>query len=203
MSEVSYILNNATNRSLLILDEVGRGTSTFDGLSIAWSVVEYIASKIKAKTLFATHYHELTELEDRMPSIKNYSIAVKEIDDKVIFLHKIRRGKVDQSYGIEVAKLAGLPIEVINRAKEILEMLEGNKNIDVNLIKESKEPQKNIKLKSKINEVAVDAMEINLFNYKENEIIQELKEVDILNMTPMQAFNYLYNIVNKAKKIRS
>ncbi|GFR35566.1 hypothetical protein TCEA9_13780 [Thermobrachium celere] len=200
MSEVSYILKNATEKSLLIFDEVGRGTSTFDGLSIAWSVVEYIANKIKAKTLFATHYHELTELESTYYCIKNYSIEVKEFNDSIIFLHKIKRGKVDQSYGIEVAKLAGLPSEVIEKAKEILQSLEGNKEAEV----KSKKATKNIKIDNSIREIAMDYNnKINLFNYKENEIINEISNLDILNMTPMQAFNYIYSLVNRVKKIRS
>ncbi|MCX7695828.1 MAG: DNA mismatch repair protein MutS [Caloramator sp.] len=204
MSEVSYILKNATSKSLLILDEVGRGTSTFDGLSIAWSVVEYIANKIKAKTLFATHYHELTELEDKYKCIKNYSIEVKEFDNKVIFLHKIRRGKVDQSYGIEVAKLAGLPDEVILKAKEILAHLEDNKDshISKNTFN-NKFTYKDSQKKGNEKEIAAERLELNLFNYKENEIINELSELDILNMTPMQAFNYIYDLINRVKRIRS
>ncbi|WP_291965604.1 DNA mismatch repair protein MutS [Caloramator sp.] len=203
MSEVSYILKNATSNSLLILDEVGRGTSTFDGLSIAWSVVEYIANKIKAKTLFATHYHELTELEDKYSCIKNYSIEVKEFDNKVIFLHKIKRGKVDQSYGIEVAKLAGLPDEVILNAKVILSELENSKEIHISKNILNDKLNYNNKIKENEKEIAAEKMELTLFNYKENEIINEIKELDILNMTPMQAFNYIYDLVNRVKKIRS
>jgi DNA mismatch repair protein MutS len=128
MWEVSNILKNATNKSFVLLDEVGRGTSTYDGLSIAWAVIEYITHNVnlKCKTLFATHYHELTKLEDSIKGVKNYSVAVKEIEDNVIFLRKIVEGGADQSYGIEVAKLAGLPIELITRAKEILASLEGD-----------------------------------------------------------------------------
>lgn len=200
MSEVSNILKNATNKSLLILDEVGRGTSTFDGLSIAWAVIEYLAKKIKAKTLFATHYHELTDLEETYSCIKNYSIVVKELNDTVIFLHKIKRGKADQSYGIEVAKLAGLPEDVILNAKEILSRLEQqkieiqNSTIENNSVLEKKDKQR-------VNEVAISKYELNLFNYQENEIINQLKETDILNMTPMEAFNFLYTLITKAKKL--
>ena len=125
MTEVANILNNATKNSLLILDEIGRGTSTFDGLSIAWAVLEYIVDKQKigAKTLFATHYHELTEFEGTMEGVHNYCIAVKENGDDIVFLRKIIKGGADNSYGIQVAKLAGLPAKVIHRSKEILQQL--------------------------------------------------------------------------------
>ena len=141
MWEVSNILKNATSKSLVLLDEVGRGTSTYDGLSIAWSVIEYISknNNLKCKTLFATHYHELTKLEGVIEGVKNYSVAVSEIDDNIIFLRKIVEGGADQSYGIEVAKLAGLPTQVIDRAKEILSSLEntsGSNSLDVTSIKE-------------------------------------------------------------------
>ncbi|MDO6355439.1 DNA mismatch repair protein MutS [Caloramator sp. CAR-1] len=189
MTEVSNILKNATKNSLIILDEVGRGTSTYDGLSIAWSVIEYINKSIGAKTLFATHYHELTELEGKIKGVKNYCISVKEHGDDIIFLRKIVRGGADQSYGIQVAKLAGLPDEVIKKAKEILAKLEEN---DINKIKKDEV----------IKEVATtSSFEINLFNYQENEIIEELKNIDILNITPIEALNRLYSLTNKAKKL--
>ncbi|TDT61527.1 DNA mismatch repair protein MutS [Fonticella tunisiensis] len=198
MSEVSNILQNATRNSLIILDEVGRGTSTFDGLSIAWSVVEYIGRRIGAKTLFATHYHELTELEGKIKGVKNYCISVKEHGDDILFLRKIIRGGADQSYGIQVAKLAGLPDEVVSKAKEILSKLEES---DIN---------KNIKENIKKDEIAATAIDetksrkdeqISMFNYKENEIIVELKEIDIVNITPMEAMNILYTLSQKAKKM--
>ncbi|SEF47090.1 DNA mismatch repair protein MutS [Caloramator fervidus] len=188
MTEVSNILKNATKNSLIILDEVGRGTSTYDGLSIAWSVIEYINNRIGAKTLFATHYHELTELEGKIRGVKNYCISVKEHGEDIIFLRKIVRGGADQSYGIQVAKLAGLPEEVIKKAKEILAKLEEN---DINKSKNN----------TVVKEIASTSVEINLFNYKENEIIEELKNVDVLNITPLEAMNILYNLVNKAKKL--
>lgn len=194
MSEVSNILQNATKQSLIILDEVGRGTSTFDGLSIAWAVVDYISNHIGAKTLFATHYHELTELEGRVQGIKNYCISVKEHGDNIIFLRKIIRGGADQSYGIQVAKLAGLPQDVVKRAKEILSKLEEsdiNKGIKGNINDEiaisssatAKAPENNI--------------QISLFDYKENEIISDIKGIDILNITPMEAMNELYKLYQK------
>lgn len=198
MSEVSSILKNATKDSLIILDEVGRGTSTFDGLSIAWSVVDFINTKIGAKTLFATHYHELTELEDRMSGIKNYCISVKEHGEDIIFLRKIIRGGADHSYGIQVAKLAGLPIEVVKKAREILDKLEEN---DIN--KNSKYDQ---------TEVAVTALEhkkskkdknnqLDIFSFKENELLNELKEININNMTPLESLNYLNELYNKVKNL--
>jgi DNA mismatch repair protein MutS len=124
MNETASILNNATPKSLIVLDEIGRGTSTFDGLSIAWAVAEYLHSAVGAKTLFATHYHELTELAVTLPRVKNYNVAVREWHDQVIFLHKILPGGTDKSYGIQVARLAGLPKEVLARAKEVLNNLE-------------------------------------------------------------------------------
>src|SRR5213076_345071 len=124
MNETSNIVNNATDRSLVILDEIGRGTSTFDGLSIAWSVAEYLHDEVRARTLFATHYHELTELELTRTGVKNYNVAVREWNDQVIFLRKIVRGGADKSYGIQVARLAGLPKEILDRAKDILSHLE-------------------------------------------------------------------------------
>ena len=124
MSETANILNNATRRSLIILDEIGRGTSTFDGLSLAWSIVEHLHHQVGAKTLFATHYHELTELAGRLSRLRNFNVAVREWNDQIIFLHKILPGNTDKSYGIQVARLAGVPQEVLSRAKEILSNLE-------------------------------------------------------------------------------
>jgi DNA mismatch repair protein MutS len=124
MTETAVILNTATPRSLIVLDEIGRGTATYDGLALAWSVIEHIHQKIRAKTLFATHYHELTELAVRLPRLKNFNVAVREWRDQVVFLHKIVEGGTDKSYGIHVARLAGVPKEVLERAKEILANLE-------------------------------------------------------------------------------
>jgi DNA mismatch repair protein MutS len=124
MSETANILNNATRRSLVILDEIGRGTSTFDGLSLAWSIVEHLHNQVGAKTLFATHYHELTELSSRLPRTRNFHVAVREWNDQIVFLRKVQAGGTDKSYGIQVARLAGVPRPVIDRAKEILRVLE-------------------------------------------------------------------------------
>lgn len=182
MSEVAHILANATNNSLIILDEIGRGTSTFDGLSIAWSVVEYLSKNFKAKTLFATHYHELTELEGVLDGVKNYKISVKEINDDVIFLRKIVRGGASRSFGIEVAKLAGVPNEVIERAKEISKNLElVNQKLDLNIFKENKEKaEENSKL-------ALSILSI-------------LKDVDMNRVTPLHAFDILSDLTAKAKE---
>jgi DNA mismatch repair protein MutS len=126
MLETANILNNATERSLIILDEIGRGTSTYDGLAIAWSIIEHIVNNIKARTLFATHYHELISLEDKLPGVKNYFVDVNEENGKVIFMHKILPGYIDKSYGIYVAKISGIPSSVISRADDILDELENN-----------------------------------------------------------------------------
>ena len=200
MNEVANILRNATSKSLLILDEIGRGTSTFDGLSIAWAVVEYISNSklLGAKTLFATHYHELTELEGKISNVNNYCIAVKEKGDDIVFLRKIVKGGADKSYGIQVAKLAGVPDPVIIRAKEIVEELvtadiTGKvKDIAVQGSETKKKPQK------KLDEV--DLTQFSLFDtVKDDDVLNELKELDISHMTPMDAMNKLYQLQNKLR----
>lgn len=193
MSEVANILRNATPKSLLILDEIGRGTSTFDGLSIAWAVVEYISNSsiLGAKTLFATHYHELTELEGKLKGVNNYCIAVKEQGDDIIFLRKIIKGGADKSYGIQVAKLAGVPDPVIERAKEIANELSDN-DITINTNK--------IKVSTTVKKKEPDTMQFSLFgSVEENEIINDLKSKDISNMTPIDALIYLNEIQGKLK----
>ncbi len=187
MSEVAGILNNATSRSLLILDEIGRGTSTFDGLSIAWAVLEYIAdpSRCGAKSLFATHYHELTELEGKLPGIKNYRISVKEVGDDIIFLRRIVRGGADKSFGVQVARLAGLPEDVIKRAKELLKQLE---NADINHdIMADVGPGE-------------DPQQLTLFGSPApNDILETLRQLDVNAMTPMDALNTLYDLQMRAR----
>lgn len=196
MSEVSNILNNATENSLLILDEIGRGTSTYDGLSIAWSVVEYITKKIKAKTLFATHYHELSELESKLKSVKNYRILIKEADDKIIFLRKIAEGSVDRSYGIQVANLAGLPDEVVVRAKEILNQLDDS---DIN--KPFARKKKNrIDDNFQVSMFQADPME-KVKDKEYRELAENIKNIDINNITPVKAFTLLIELIEKAKHI--
>ena len=202
MNEVSNILRNATANSLLILDEIGRGTSTFDGLSIAWAVIEHIADKklLGAKTLFATHYHELTELEGTMEGVNNYCIAVKEKGDDIVFLRKIVKGGADKSYGIQVAKLAGVPDSVIARAKELVEEL-SQADISVKAKSIAEESQAKAKQKAKPKKYdEVDLEQISLFDaVKDDDVVKELQELDISNMTPMDAMNTLYRLQNKLK----
>lgn len=243
MWEVSNILKNATPNSLVLLDEVGRGTSTYDGLSIAWSVIEYISNNdnLKCKTLFATHYHELTKLEGIIEGVKNYSVAVKESDDQVIFLRKIIEGGADQSYGIEVAKLAGLPFEVIDRAKDILTKLENEKSIEIDkLFNNYREDKINI---SKINEEAdieieevpsqekpittnnistsldnnleeklsksikeenllPDMMQLDFNMLEKESLLKHIANIEVMTMTPLDAMNTLFKIVQDAKKLK-
>ena len=199
MNEVANILRNATSNSLLVLDEIGRGTSTFDGLSIAWAVVEHISNPklLGAKTLFATHYHELTELEGKLNNVHNYCIAVKEKGDDIVFLRKIVQGGADKSYGIQVAKLAGVPDSVIERAKEIVEELSAN---DITSVTKNITPATagTKKKKEKLDEV--DLAQMSLFDtVKDDDILEELKNVDLSNMTPIDALNKLYELQNKIK----
>ena len=200
MNEVANILRNATSNSLLILDEIGRGTSTFDGLSIAWAVVEHISNTklIGAKTLFATHYHELTELEGKLNGVNNYCIAVKEKGDDIVFLRKIIKGGADKSYGIQVAKLAGLPDTVIERAKEIVNELINNDITEVvRNISVDNSSKKNYK---KVHLDEVDLTQMSLFDtISDEDIIDELRNVDIGNLTPLEALNKLYELQNKVK----
>ncbi len=201
MTEVANILRNATSKSLLVLDEIGRGTSTFDGLSIAWAVVEYIsdAKLLGAKTLFATHYHELTELEGKINNVNNYCIAVKEKGDDIVFLRKIVKGGADKSYGIQVAKLAGVPDVVINRAKEIVEEL-ADEDITsrVNEIA-SREAESKKKTKTKKYD-EVDLAQFSLFDtVKDDDVLEELKSIDVGNLTPIDALNTIYRLQNKLK----
>lgn len=178
MSEVSSIIANATDRSLIILDEVGRGTSTYDGLSIAWAIMEYLGKHIKAKTLFSTHYHELTELEGKIAGVKNYRVMVKEFHDTIIFMHKIARGSANKSFGIEVAKLAGLPDELIARAKEVLASEENTQKVSVSF----------------------DPENMPKTNPNSAEIVNILKDIDMDTISPIMAFGTLQNLVDKAKK---
>ena len=187
MMEVATILKEATSNSLVILDEIGRGTSTYDGLSIAWAVAEYIGDKEKcgAKTLFATHYHELTELEDKLDGIKNYSIAVKEKGEDIIFLRKIVRGGTDESYGIHVARLAGVPKVVTTKANEILRSLE-RKNILTGK-KQEKQDKKQVE------------GQFDMYNYKLAEIAHEIDKINLNELTPIDALNTLVKMKEKMK----
>ena len=187
MMEVASILKEATNNSLVILDEIGRGTSTYDGLSIAWAVADFIADKEKcgAKTLFATHYHELTELENRLEGVKNYQIAVKEKGEDIIFLRKILKGGTDESYGIHVAKLAGVPKDVTQKANEILRKLERK-----SILRDKKDVKSNKKM--------VDG-QFDMFNYKLAEIAHEIDQIDLNALTPIDALNTLVRMKEKMK----
>lgn len=198
MTEVANILRSATARSLLILDEIGRGTSTFDGLSIAWAVIEYIADRkiIGAKTLFATHYHELTELEGKLEGVNNYCIAVKEKGDGIVFLRKIVKGGADKSYGIQVARLAGVPEAVLSRAQQLLGELS---NADITAAIENIAGQPRVKAKS-VHYDEVDLSQMSLFDtVPDTEIIRELNDLDLQTMTPIDALNELYRMQNKLK----
>ena len=199
MTEVANILRNATHNSLLVLDEIGRGTSTFDGLSIAWAVVEHISNPklLGAKTLFATHYHELTELEGKLDNVNNYCIAVKEKGDDIVFLRKIVPGGADKSYGIQVAKIAGVPESVIARAKVIAEELSAHDIAEFTgrITMEGTPAKKHHK---KLDEV--DLTQMSLFDtVKDDDIIKELQELDLGNLTPIDALNKLYQLQNKIK----
>lgn len=201
MNEVSNILRNATQKSLLILDEIGRGTSTFDGLSIAWAVVEHISNKriLGAKTLFATHYHELTELEGKIDNVHNYCIAVKESGDDIVFLRKIVKGGADRSYGIQVAKLAGVPDMVIDRAKEIASSLALQ---DISTLVESiaSGEQSSSRSKKVTKPDEVDSGQLSFFDLVSDEdLLKEIEDIDISNLTPLDALNTLYRLQNKVK----
>lgn len=192
MSETANIMRNATSKSLIILDEIGRGTSTFDGLAIAWAVVEYICDKKKigAKTLFATHYHELSELEGHLEGVKNYCISVKEHGEDVIFLRKIVPGGADKSFGVHVARLAGIPKEAVVRAHEIqatLEVANITDAISQNILEQNDARQ---------------PVQVGLFNYEQTEIIEELVQADVMAMTPIDAMNLLFRLREKAKKLK-
>ncbi|MHC4756953.1 MAG: MutS-related protein, partial [Planctomycetota bacterium] len=184
MTETANILNNATERSLVILDEVGRGTSTYDGLSLAWAITEHIANKIKCRTLFATHYHELTELAELFANVRNCNVAVREWMDEVVFLHKILPGGTDKSYGIHVAKLAGVPKSILERSKEILEELESTFQ---------KEASGEHLAKHKTKEPDADS----LFVEKHKSVLDKLASIDINNLTPIEAINLLNQIKNE------
>ncbi|PRR75238.1 DNA mismatch repair protein MutS [Clostridium thermopalmarium] len=210
MCEVANILNNATNKSLILLDEVGRGTSTYDGLSIAWSVIEYICTnnRLKSKTLFATHYHELISLEGRIKGVKNYSIAVKKLDNNIVFLRKITEGGADESYGIEVAKLAGIPEEVISRAKSILSNLERkenrekdykNTNTDNSVLKEVSVSNFEEISVNNATDIKNNTKQVEFIDIEKDNLLKEIQSIDILNMTPMEGFNKLYKLITKAK----
>ena len=185
MQEVAYILKNATNRSFIIYDEIGRGTSTFDGMSIARAVLEYTAGKkLGAKTMFATHYHELTDLEGEIDGVVNYNVAVKKRGDDLTFLRKIVRGPVDESYGIEVAKLAGIPKEIVKRAKEVLRSLEESG--------ETLTAKKQLKEEAPDFSFGLDNMTISLTDMAQDSVCESIRKTDINTLTPIEAMNLIF-----------
>jgi DNA mismatch repair protein MutS len=191
MHEAAHIVNTATKRSLILLDEVGRGTSTFDGISIAWSLTEYLHERVGARTLFATHYHELNELADLFPRIKNYKVEVKEYGDKVLFLHKVTPGVADHSYGIQVAQMAGLPEEVTERAKKILKNLEGSE-LSVHGEKDGSQsgPGASRNERKAKGRVAPD-VQMTLFEMRDDALREELRKIDVERLTPLEALQKL------------
>lgn len=192
MLEANYALTNATDKSLILLDEIGRGTSTYDGMALAQAIVEYIHEHIQAKTLFSTHYHELTALEDELEHVKNIHVRAEEFEDKIVFLHKVEDGRANESYGIHVAKLAELPDSLIERAKVILKELEQQEQID-ELDDEQLEQLTFFPVEEKKDEEEkLDSKEMN--------VIRELKQLNLLEMTPLDALNKLYALQKKVKK---
>lgn len=197
MEETASIIKGATPNSLVILDEIGRGTSTYDGMSLAQAILEYLHDEIKAKILFSTHYHELTSLENKLDAVKNYTVAVKEREEKIIFLRKIIPGKSDRSYGINVAKLAGLPEEVISNARQILEKLEATRSLS---------PKFNINHPPNISHLNSDgqltllpsiSVQSNVFSKKEKKVIEKIKNLNLVDITPLEALNMLFSLQSR------
>jgi DNA mismatch repair protein MutS len=182
MTETAAILNTATPRSLVLLDEVGRGTATYDGLAIAWAAIEYLHARTRAKTLFATHYHELTELADQLSGVKNYHVSVKESGSNIVFLRKVESGAADRSYGIEVAKLAGLPPEVVTRAREVLKE------------HESKEHELSSHVAHDDLAPAPARVQLTMFTPLSQSVVDRLREADLNQLTPIEALNLLYEL---------
>jgi DNA mismatch repair protein MutS len=187
MSETSAILHTATNRSLVLLDEIGRGTSTYDGISIAWSVSEHLHDVVGCKTVFATHYHELTQLADTLVAVRNYNVQVREVGDEVLFLHRLQPGGADRSYGIEVGRLAGLPPTVLNRARQLLRLLEAEQIV----------PRSGHASRASL--IKTDD-QLALFGLMTHPVIQQLRNVEPNNMTPIQALEVLARLVDEAKQ---
>jgi len=184
MTEAAVILNTATPRSLVVLDEIGRGTSTYDGLALAWAVIEHIHQRIRARTLFATHYHELTELADQLPGVRNLHVSVKEAGDQVIFLRKVEPGRADRSYGIEVARLAGLPISVIERARDILALHERSEHA----VTEELSPH------------PTGPMQIQLFEAVNHAIADRIRNLKVDELRPIEALQLLNDLQQELKR---
>jgi DNA mismatch repair protein MutS len=180
MTETARILNTATSQSLIILDEIGRGTSTYDGVSLAWAIIEHIHHQIGCRTFFATHYHELTDLEATLGLVKNLNVAVKEWDDKVAFLHKIVEGSADKSYGIHVARLAGIPRQVNDRAREILTRLESEHQASLTPLASSRTAP------------AADSLQMTLFQYADHPLLDQLRQLNLDQLSPLEALQLLH-----------
>ena len=200
MNEVASILKNATKQSLILLDEIGRGTSTFDGMSIAQAVLEYVTGrKIGAKTLFATHYHELTDLANENPHIKNFNIACKKRGEDIIFLRRIVPGPADGSYGIEVARLAGVPNTIVRRSREILRKLVAEEEARQKAY--AAETGEDLEMNSAEEDAETENMQISFSGNRGQEILDSLKALDVNTLTPIESMNYLYEIASKAKEL--
>jgi len=187
MSETSAILHTATRRSLVLLDEIGRGTSTYDGISIAWSVSEHLHDVVGCKTIFATHYHELTQLADNLVAVRNYNVQVREIGDQVLFLHRLQPGGADRSYGIEVGRLAGLPPAVLRRATELLRLLEAEQIVP-----------RSGRTSTTLSSARDD--QLGLFGATSHPVVQHLRNVEPNTMTPIQALEMLAQLVDEARR---
>ena len=188
MSETSAILHTATRRSLVLLDEIGRGTSTYDGISIAWSVSEHLHDTVGCKTIFATHYHELTQLADNLVAVRNYNVQIREIGDQILFLHRLQPGGADRSYGIEVGRLAGLPAGVLNRAKELLRLLEAEQIV----------PRPGRAQRPAHGATTED--QLALFGAAPHPVVQQLRNVEPNTMTPIQALELLSRLVDQVRR---
>jgi DNA mismatch repair protein MutS len=197
MSETSAILHTATERSLVLLDEIGRGTSTYDGVSIAWSVSEYIHDRVKCKTIFATHYHELTQLTDELVAVRNYSVEVKEVGDQVLFLHRLKPGGADRSYGIEVGRLAGLPTVVLERARKLLSLFEGEQIVTA--LGGDVQGKTTVKIRPN-SQAANGTDQLGLFAAIPDPLIAELKNMNPDSMTPIEALTILHRLVSRAQQ---
>jgi DNA mismatch repair protein MutS len=197
MSETSAILHTATARSLVLLDEIGRGTATYDGVSIAWAVAEHVHEHIGCKTVFATHYHELTQLADELPAVRNYNVAVREVGEQILFIHRLQPGGADRSYGIEVGRLAGLPRSVIERAREMLTLLEEEQLVRGTAAR-SHEPGDR---SAPTQRSTASRDQLGLFA-QPNAIVDELVALDVNSMTPLDALRRLAALVEDAKRLR-
>jgi DNA mismatch repair protein MutS len=200
MSETSAILHTATSRSLVLLDEIGRGTSTYDGVSIAWSVSEHLHDAVGCKTVFATHYHELVQLADELPAVRNFNVAVREVGDQILFLHRLQPGGADRSYGIEVGRLAGLPAPVLARAKQVLALLEGDGAAMVGELDRKSGPGTRDPGTVKTRKAAAPTDQLALFGSAPHPVVERLKTIDANAMTPLQALELVARLAEEARR---